>query len=59
MQKVSKANWQAEQEPDLSTTKPDEIFDNQGERVTEQINLIDVDTLDAEDTQPDEANKEK
>ncbi|XP_059078120.1 uncharacterized protein LOC131876681 [Cryptomeria japonica] len=59
MQKVSKANQQVEQEHDLSTTRPNEIFDNLGERIVEQNGPIDVDALGIEDTTLEKEKAEK
>lgn len=59
LHQVSEANKKAEQEPNLSSGKPDEAFDNEGERVTEQNDPIDVDALYIEDATPDtEKNKQ-
>lgn len=48
MQNVYEASWMAEQEPDPSTTIPDEVFDN----IAEQNEPIDVDALDIKETTP-------
>ncbi|XP_059070902.1 uncharacterized protein LOC131861109 [Cryptomeria japonica] len=54
--KVAQANREADQE--MKTGKPDEAFDDEGEPATEQVDPIDVDTLDGEDATPD-TEKEK
>ncbi|XP_057870035.2 uncharacterized protein LOC131076738 [Cryptomeria japonica] len=56
MHQVAKASRKVEQEP--KTGKPDETFDGEGERATEQVDTIDVDALDVEDITPD-TEKEK
>lgn len=58
LHQVSKANKKAEQEPNLSSAKLDEVFDGEGERVTEQVDTIDVDALDVKDVTLD-MEKEK
>lgn len=45
------ANLQAEKEPVIS--KPDEVFDEEGNLVEEPIDTIDVDALDVEDVSQD------
>lgn len=53
--KACMANLQVEKEPVLS--KPDEVFDEEGNPIEEPIDTIDVDALDIEDVTQDIPSK--
>lgn len=61
LHQVSEANKKVEKEPKIG--KPDEVYDSEGEPVTEQMDTIDVDALDGEnvtlDATKDKADKER
>lgn len=51
LHEVVKANRKAEKEPEI--TQPDEAYNSEGETVTNQMELIDVDALNDDNVTPD------